>query len=251
MKDERVLAQCNLFGILGAIPTLLELDPAARRLVKKKKISIGFAVKEGPSATLSFENGYADLTEGVEKCSIKLPFSSCQKFNGMIDGTVTPIPTAGFWHAGFLLGPFKKLTDLLTKYLRPTPEDLDDPDFFERSTTLMLHVIAGAIAEVGNWDKVGRFSASNIVNGTVKIGIGEDLAVGIRAKDHHLTAFHEAPEESFSEMIFDSFQTARDLFDGKINAIAAVGMGNVRIAGMVSQVDNVNRILDRVALYLQ
>ena len=44
--------------------------------------------------------------------------------------------------------------------------------------------------------------------------------------------------------------TARDLFDGRINAIAAVGMGQVRVCGMISQVDNVNRILDRVAIYL-
>ena len=51
-------------------------------------------------------------------------------------------------------------------------------------------------------------------------------------------------------MQFDSLQTARDLFDGKINAVAAVGEGKVRICGMISQIDNVNRILDRVALYL-
>ena len=53
-----------------------------------------------------------------------------------------------------------------------------------------------------------------------------------------------------SQMVFDSMTTARDLFDGRINAIAAVGMGQVRISGMVSQVDNINRILDRVAIYL-
>ena len=57
-------------------------------------------------------------------------------------------------------------------------------------------------------------------------------------------------KQIMSEMTFDSFKTARDLFDGKINAIAAVGLGQVRIGGMVSQVDNVNRILDRVALYM-
>ena len=33
-------------------------------------------------------------------------------------------------------------------------------------------------------------------------------------------------------------------------AIAAVGLGQVRIGGMISQIDNINRILDRVALYL-
>ena len=53
-----------------------------------------------------------------------------------------------------------------------------------------------------------------------------------------------------SQMVFDSMTTARDLFDGRINAIAAVGMGQVRISCMVSQVDNINRILDRVAIYL-
>lgn len=51
-------------------------------------------------------------------------------------------------------------------------------------------------------------------------------------------------------MVFGDLRVARDLFDGRINAIAAVGMGQVRISGMISQVDNINRILDRVSLYL-
>ena len=51
-------------------------------------------------------------------------------------------------------------------------------------------------------------------------------------------------------MRFENIRTARDLFDGKINAVAAVGEGRVRVGGMISQVDNANRILDRVALYL-
>ena len=51
-------------------------------------------------------------------------------------------------------------------------------------------------------------------------------------------------------MRFEDLATARALFDGEINAVAAVGMGKVRIGGMISQVDNVNRILDRVSVYL-
>ena len=45
-------------------------------------------------------------------------------------------------------------------------------------------------------------------------------------------------------------KVARDLFDGKINSVACIGTGEVRVGGMISQVDNVNRILDRVAEYL-
>lgn len=250
MKDEKALAYCNLFGVLGAIPTLLDTVPEAREAVGGKKISIGFAVKDGPRGTLSIDNGQAEMREGIDKCSIKLYFASCKKFNDMIDGKGNPLPVSGFQHLGFLLGGFTRLTDLLSDYLRPAPEKLNDPVFFERSTVLMLHVIAGAVAEIGNHDKVGMFSASNIVDGVIKLTIGEAYKVGVKAENHRLTAIHSDPGEGFSEMQFDSLTTARELFDGKINAVAAVGMGKVRIGGMISQVDNVNRILDRVSLYL-
>ncbi len=250
MRDERVLAYCNLFAVLGSIPRLLELDDEARALVGNKKISIGFSINEGPSGTLAFDGGKAEMKEGTKGCSIKLYFSSCAKFNGMIDGTATPMPVNGFHHLGFLLGSFTKLTDILSSYLRPEPEKLSDKGFFEKSTVLMLNVIGNAIVQIGNTDKVGMFSASNIVDGDILFGIGEDIALGIRAKDHVLSLLKEAPEESFSEMRFSDLTVARDLFDGKINAVAAVGEGKVRICGMISQIDNVNRILDRVSLYL-
>lgn len=250
MKDEKVLAYCNLFGVLGAIPTLLTLDPSAAEFVKDKKISIGFSVKGGPVGVLEFDKGRARMRHDIKKCDIKLYFPSCKKFNDMIDGTGNPLPVSGFWHIGFLLGGFSKLTDRLSAYLRPSEKDLTDPVFFERSTALMLHVIAGAVAEIANHDKVGRFSASNIVDGVIKVSIGDLYAVAVEAREHRLTKLESAPDDCFSEMQFDSLQTARELFDGKINAVAAVGEGKVRISGMISQVDNVNRILDRVSMYL-
>ncbi len=250
MKDERVLAYCNMFGVLGAIPSLLTIVPEAKETVKNKNISVGFLVKDGPSGTLSFKNGEAKMQRGIKNSSITLYFSSCEKFNAMIDGKGNPLPISGFWHIGFLLGGFTKLTDMLSEYLRPSEEKLLDREFFERSTKLMLHVIAGAVAEVGNHDKVGRFSASNIVDGVIKLSIDGGISLGVCAKGHHLTALHFEPKNSFSEMRFDSIDTARALFDGKINAVVAVGMGKVSVSGMISQVDNINRILDRVSVYL-
>ena len=251
MKDTTILARCNLFAVLGAIPKLLQLDPDAAALVGDKRIKIGFAVKNGPRATLMIRDGEAEMVTGTEGCSIKLWFPSAEKFNALIDGTANPIPVSGFQHIGFLLGPFTQLTDRLAAYLRPTPESLADPLFFERSTTLMLYVIGRAIVQIGNHDKIGRFSASHITDGKILLGVGEDLAVAIHCKDHHLM-FNQDPNDVgvTSGMVFRDLQTARDLFDGRINAIAAVGMGQVRVSGMVSQVDNINRILDRVAIYL-
>lgn len=258
MKDTTVLARCNLFAILGAIPHLLALDPKAAAIVADKKIKIGFAIHGGPSATLAIENGKASMYRGTKGCSIKLYFSSPEKFNAMIEGKANPLPVSGFQHIGFLTHEFTALTDLLTAYLRPAPERLEDSVFFERSTTLMLYVIGRAVVQIGNHDKVGRFSASNITDGKIILAIGNGgweagrgLAVAVHAKSHHLLFnANPTPDHVTSSMSFADLHVARDLFDGRINAIAAVGLGHVRVGGMVSQVDNVNRILDRVSLYL-
>lgn len=250
MKDTKALAYCNLFAILGAIPTLLELDESARAIVGDKKISIGFDVKYGPKATLFFEGGKAEMKEGLKGCTIRLYFSSCAKFNGLIDGTATPMPVKGLFHLGFLLKNFTKLTDVLTAYLRPEPKRLEDKDFHRKSTTLMLHVIGAAATQLGNHDYVSKVSASSMVDGDVHLSIADEVTVGIRVKDHKLTTMHKVSEPFFSKMTFGSFEVARDLFDGKINSLVAVGEGKIRICGMISQMDNLNRILDRVAVYL-
>lgn len=250
MTDARTLAYINLHAILGTIPYLCELDERARELIKGEKVSIGFFVKDGPSGALCFADGKAWFADECDSCNIKLSFSSPEKFNGMIDGTATPIPSKGFTRLGFLLKKFMPLTDILSSYLRADKEALADPVFFEKSTILMFHLIASAIAQVGNVDPVGQASASYIVDGNIKLAIGDDLALAINANNHKLTAVHSAPEKFMSFMRFENIKLARALFDGEVNAVACVGEGKVRIGGMISQVDNVNRILDRVALYL-
>ena len=250
MTDAKTLAYINLHAILGSIPYLCELDEGARELIKNEKISLGFRVKGGPSGALCFADGKAWFAEECDSCNIILPFSSPEKFNGMIDGTVTPIPSKGFTRIGFLLKRFMPLTDILSSYLRADEKALADPVFFEKSTLLMFRLIANAIAQRGHNDPIGRASASYIVDGVIKLAIGDEHIIGIEAKDHVLRVLPEATESISSFMRFEDINLARDLFDGRVNAVAAVGEGKVRIGGMISQVDNVNRILDRVALYL-
>ncbi len=249
--DSTTLAYINMYAVLGGLVKLCAIVPEAKEILGKSGTSIGFAVKNGPAATFTFVGGNCIMKEGVENCAIKIPFSSPEKFNGMIDGTVTPIPTKGFTKIGFLLGKFTKLTDLLTRYLRASEEDLRDPVFFERSTAIMFHVIAGAICQIANHDPVGMASAKHIVDGTVKMEICCAESAALIAKNHKLTYSADVPQRIMSYMQFADIKTARDLFDGKINSVASVGTGGVRMGGMISQIDNVNRILSRVELYLR
>ena len=107
--DETTMAYINLYAVLGALENLVQMDEEARALIADKKISVGFAVAGGPAAALCFDHGTCTLKSGVERCDIKLPFSSPAKFNGMIDGTVIadsveglyedPVPAEGFYEA--------------------------------------------------------------------------------------------------------------------------------------------------------
>ncbi|MGN0487417.1 MAG: hypothetical protein ACI4GB_09325 [Acutalibacteraceae bacterium] len=251
MTDAKTLAYINMYAVLGTLENLCELDSQAGELIRTKKpVSIALAVTDGPSATITFKNGRCRMEQGVNDCDVLLPFSSCEKFNGLIDGTVTPIPAKGFSKIGFLLKKFTPLTDLLAKYLKPSEEDLKDDKFFEISTKLMFYVITVALSQIGNNDSIGTFSASQIPDGIIEVSIKNSVSAGIYVKNGHMVTVKQKPDTFRSKMEFGDIRLARDLFDGKVNAVASIGEGKVGMFGLVSMLDNMNRILDRVALYL-
>jgi hypothetical protein len=261
MKETETLAYINMYGILGALKDLCALSPEARLLADNpalpggKPLTVGFVVKNGPAITLRFDRGTCEPAAGEGPCNIRLPFSSCEKFNGLIDGTVTPVPSRGFTKLKFLTRNFVGLTKILEKYLRAGPEDLADPAFFKASTAVMFFFIAQAVVQIGNHDKIGRFTASSLADGVVALSIANydgdaPLRVGIVVKDHCLSLTREIPVHYHALMEFSSLKLARDLFDGKVSALGCVGQGLIAMRGNLGMLDNINCILDRAAVYL-
>jgi len=121
-------------------------------------------------------------------------------------------------------------------------------------TALQLFVIARAMAAIGNGDRVGRFTASNLADGTVVLAIGGGPRAGIAVSGHRLryTRAGRAGENEAAHAVmeFKDLSTARALFEGKVNALACVGKGDITMRGNLGMLDNVNRLLDRVAVYL-
>lgn len=249
--DSKTLAYCNLFAVLGTLPQLCDWVPEAAALLRDRApISVGFQVKNGPEGTLRFREGGCVLEQGAGDCVILLKFSTPEKFNGLIDGTVTPVPARGLTRVGFLLKTFVPLTDLLSKYLRPSEEDLRDPAFRALSTRLTLMTAAEAVSQVGNHDESGRFSAGNIPDGEIALDVAGDLGITIRVRDHQLTTVKESCEKPRARMAFDSLDTLGDLLSGKLSGMAGVCSGRIGMSGMIDMIDNLNRILDRVSRYL-
>lgn len=249
--DTKTMAYINMFAVLGTLENLCELDENASALLSgKKPIKIGFEVKNGPCATFLFKNGKCRVEDGIRECDIKLPFSSCEKFNGLIDGTVTPIPSKGFTHIGFLLKCFVPLTDLLAKYLRPTPEDMADPAFRSVSYQMTLYCAAVAISQVANHDKSGRFSANLIPDGEIAMGVKDSIGATIRVKDHHMVTVKQPCANPRAAMEFQSLDIVGGVLSGQLSAMGCICDGTIAMRGMVNMIDNINRILDRVSLYL-
>jgi hypothetical protein len=170
----------------------------------------------------------------------------------MIDGTVTPFPNKGFLKLKFLTRNFISLTKILEDYLRPSEDALKDQAFFAASTTVMFFVIARSLAQIANHDEIGRFTASNIPDGTIVLAVGGELPLkaALAVKDHTLSFSRGIPAQYSACMEFSNLQLARRLFDGKVSALACLGEGLISVNGNIGMIDNLNRLLDRVAAYL-
>lgn len=253
MKESKAMAYVNMYGVLGTLENLCAMDDEAKRILRtlKKPVSLCFCVKNGPCCTFHFSKEGCRMTEGEAGCSCKMSFSGPDKFNDFIDNSKPGMPVKNPVQVlSFLLGPFTKLTDRLTQLLRPGEEALRDRAFFEESTTLTLFTIAGAISALANTDSISKISASYTVDGDISLGIRDAAAVTIRVQDGHFTTIKEKCEKPRAIMEFADLDLAAGLFAGRISTINEMCKGTIYLRGMISMLDNVNRILDRVSAYL-
>ena len=250
MKDQNALAYINMFAVLKDLEKLCELDEEAKKLASPAKpVSISFNVGNGPQATLSFANGKCTMQEGLGG-QIKLKLASPEALNLMVDGKKNPTPYGGFTRLKFLLNDFTKLTDLMNNYLRADEKALKDRAFFEKSTTMMFYLVVNALSAIGNNDELGRLSASKIPNGSIAMEIVGGPCAEIVVKDGHMTTNNHKAANPRAYMIFADYNTARGLFDGSVESMSALAVGKIVMKGYIPMIDNLNRILSRVAIYL-
>lgn len=250
MKDQTALAYINMFAVLKDLEMLCELDEEAKALASPKApVSIGFNVGNGPQATLTFAEGKCTMTEGLSG-QIKLKLANPEAFNLMVDGKKNPTPYGGFTKLKFLTNDFTKLTDLMNKYLRAEEKALRDRAFYEKSTTMMFYLIANALSAIGNYDRLGKLSASKIPDGAIAMEIAGGPCAEITVKNGHMTTSNHKAANPRAYMVFGDFETARGLFDGTTESMSALAGGKLVMKGFIPMIENLNKVLDRVAVYL-
>ena len=253
MKDARAMAYVNMYGVLGTLEDLCALDGKAKEILAglKKPVSLCLEVKGGPCCTFHFTREGCRMTEGSEGCTCKMRFASPEKFNAMIESGKPGVPVRRpVQLLLFLTGPFTALTNRLTELLRPSEDALKDRAFFEENTILTMYTIAGAISALANHDPIARISAGYTVDGDVSLGIPGCATATIRVRDHRFETVKAPSERPRAVMEFADLDLAHNLFAGKASTVNEMCRGTIRLSGMISMIDNINRILDRVSVYL-
>ena len=253
MTEAKAMAYVNMYGVLGTLENLCALDAQAKEILSgmKKPVSLCLQVKDGPCRTFHFSREGCRITEGDQGCTSKMSFASPEKFNALIDSSKPGMPVKNPVQVlSFLLGPFTGLTDRLTELLRPSEDAMKDPAFFEESTILTLYTISGAISALANNDSISRISASYTPDGSISLGIKDTVYVTLVVENGRFTTVKEKCDAPRAIMEFDSLQLASDLFGGRVSTINEMCKGTIYLRGMINMLDNVNRILDRVSVYL-
>ncbi|MDR2046674.1 MAG: hypothetical protein LBP79_01985 [Clostridiales bacterium] len=259
--DAKTKASINLHAVLRNVQELCDIDDAAKDVVKDKKITVKFSVKDCEPMALAFDSGKCTylrgdaLDGGAAKGALKLYFSSPEKFNKLVDGEkVTPIPSGAITKIGFALKEFSVLTDRLSHYLRPKPEEKDellkDARYFEVNTTFLAYTAFHALAEIGNNDPVGREIAHRMPDGKINVEVKDGPAVGIAIKDGRMSVKIGSYENPSARMVFGNLQIVNDVLNGRTDVYSAMGAGLFAISGLIPLLDNMSKLLGSVARYL-
>lgn len=251
MADSLVKARCNLFAVLRGIEYLLEKDDECTAMVKGTDFSIQFIVKNGPVGNLSIKSGKALMQEGRHKSSILLYFTSPEHFNKMIDGKANPIPLKGLTKLSLLTGPFTKLTDKLSYYLKPEENQLENSDYFKINTELTAYTAFFALAEIANYDQMGKMSGQSIPDGIIQIQVDGGIGVQIKVEKGKLACSKGHHKDPRAVLSFADLEAAHQLLNGMLDTFTGLGNGKIAMKGYIPMLDNMNPILDLIPQYLK
>lgn len=255
--DNVTKARINLFAILRNLEDLCDLDPAAKEIAKNiKPIAVEFNVPEVGSAVIAFQDGKCTFTRGKGKSSLKLYFTSPEHFNKLIDGEKTIPLFYNVLKVGFLLKEFTQLTDRMSYYLQPKPEEkealLANADYFYINTLLTAYTAFFAMAEIANSDFVGKACAKRTEDGTILCCIGTDdrAAINFTVKNHKFYAAKGRIEDPKATMQFASMEFAHKLLNGQASSFGGMGSGDFALCGAVDMLEQVAKLLNVVSEYL-
>ena len=248
-----ILANLHLHAVLPRLEELVKLDDEARSIARQMKLKVRFKVRRGPSELVEISDGVVRASSDTQaSANLGLFFASCDQLNNLfMDKRVTPVPYKGLTQLR-QMGRFSKLSEILTRYLKPAEADLKDPVFKKKHVEMALMTGLAGAAEVAKYDRKMEKVVDRLPWGTVQFSVLPDgphafVSVG---RDKTILVGNGTVSDPTANLEINGIDMAAGVLAGTLDTFAAVGREDLRATGLLSLIDELNALLDRVGYFL-
>lgn len=253
MNREKILARLNLHAVLPLLEEVVAEDIEARELVRGWNAVIQFSVIGGPAAHLVFTNGRLEVKRGRYRWpTVAFTLTSSAALNKMFSGSGFAIPLVwkGFWHP-VMLSRFMKLTKRLDAYMKADyTEGSRDSDGFDLALKLFLYAAIFGIKELGENDPDVSQIVAALPDGMAEMRVLPDGPVAhISVRNGRFSPARGKATGASVYMEFRDGRVAMELFQGRLDAMAAIGRCDIVLRGLIPLVDGLSAIMDRLGTY--
>ncbi len=249
----RILANLHLHAVLPRLEELVKLDDEAQSIAKEMKLSVRFRVRKGPSRIVKIaDGGVWTSSDPKAKADLGLFFASCDQLNNLfMEKRAIPVPYRGLTQLR-QMKRFSRLTEILTRYLKPSESDLEDPGFKKKHVEMALMAGLAGAAEVAKYDSRMEHVVDQLPWGTLQFSVLPDGPYAFASVDKEKAIFvgNGRVSEPAANLDIDGVDMAVGVLGGTVDTFAALGREDVRASGLLSLVDEFNALLDRVGYLL-
>ena len=253
--DDRsyILANLHLHAVLPRLEELVKLDEEAQSIAGQMKLKVRLKVRKGPSEVVEISDGEVRTSSDPEaKADLGLLFLSRDQLNNLfMDKRAIPVPYKGLTQLR-QMGRFSKLTEIMTRYLKPAEADLQDPVFKKKHVEMALMAGLAGAAELARYDRKMEKVVDRLPWGTVQFSVLPDgpYAFASVGKDKTIFVGNGTVANPTANLDINGVDMAAGVLAGTVDTFAAVGREDLRATGLLSLIDELNALLDRVSYFL-
>ncbi|HWX31900.1 MAG TPA: hypothetical protein VNZ53_31260 [Steroidobacteraceae bacterium] len=232
-------------------------DPAARDILGDLDASIVLRILGGAAATLRLRSGRVAWENGCGRGipSVSLLFLSDRHLNAFFSGRTWAVPLTlwGGWRVG-VLQRFAKLARRLKAVLNGDPPVLATPAGRRLHARLSLIAAGLGLRPLADGDEPARNALRSLPPGLAAFSIAGEPGATIWF-DHgsvdNAAGWGEPPRRPDVCITFADMDVAYAAMRDEIDALAAIGCGQITVEGLVPLADGLNVVMERLRVYLQ
>ena len=252
--DEMLLSRLHLHAVLPALEAIARLVPQGRDLIAHANFTLGLRVADGPAAMVSASGGTLRVEPEVPpRGGSVLHFLRPRHLNAIFlqRPAFPPLPVRGWWQFT-KLRPFLRLTRLLDVTLQPDATALSNEEFRRRHLLISFEVALRAVPIVAREDPLARRALAHTPEGLLVIRIPSLPFVAAISWERGIlrSALGEPTRAPDAIVTIRDEETARLLLASAIDPQVALGLGQVRVDGLIPLADGLDVLLHRVDAYL-